>query len=127
MQNWRFDVKKELRESVYKKFAGHCAYCGCEITVKTMQIDHIIPQRLYGFGDKSKIPNYDVNDYENLNPSRRQCNFYKGAENLQNFRNMVFTIADRLSNIFIFKLALKYGIIEIKNPANKFYFEKELT
>ena len=35
--------KKIDREEVYNKCDGHCAYCGNEITIKQMQIDHIEP------------------------------------------------------------------------------------
>ena len=28
------------REEVYNKCGGHCAYCGNDITIKQMQIDH---------------------------------------------------------------------------------------
>ena len=33
-------TKKE-REEVYIKYNGHCAYCGCELDIKNMQIDHV--------------------------------------------------------------------------------------
>ena len=31
------------REEVYNKCGGHCAYCGNNITIKQMQIDHKEP------------------------------------------------------------------------------------
>ncbi len=31
------------RQQVYDKCDGHCAYCGVEITLKQMQVDHIQP------------------------------------------------------------------------------------
>jgi 5-methylcytosine-specific restriction endonuclease McrA len=36
-------LTKEIRELVYNKCGGHCAYCGVEITSKQMQVDHIEP------------------------------------------------------------------------------------
>ena len=33
-----------IRHAVYAKYNGHCAYCGCEIDYKDMQIDHIKPK-----------------------------------------------------------------------------------
>lgn len=30
-----------IRHAVYAKYNGHCAYCGCEIDYKDMQVDHI--------------------------------------------------------------------------------------
>ena len=38
---------KKTREEVYKKYDGHCAYCGKEIEIKEMQIDHMHP-KAYG-------------------------------------------------------------------------------
>ena len=32
---------KKTREEVYKKYDGHCAYCGKKIEIKDMQIDHM--------------------------------------------------------------------------------------
>ena len=43
-------MKKKTREQVFKKFDGHCAYCGEEIEYDKMQVDHIKPAdnlRLY--------------------------------------------------------------------------------
>lgn len=34
-----------LRQSVYEKYEGHCAYCGEHIDYKDMQIDHINAKR----------------------------------------------------------------------------------
>ena len=35
-------MKKETRQLVYEKYNGHCAYCGCSIDIKEMQVDHFI-------------------------------------------------------------------------------------
>ena len=37
-------ISKKTREIVYNKYNGHCAYCGCEIEMKDMQVDHIVPK-----------------------------------------------------------------------------------
>lgn len=36
-------MKKDIRKQIYDKYQGHCAYCGCELEYKDMQIDHITP------------------------------------------------------------------------------------
>lgn len=36
-------ISKKVRQLVYDKCGGHCAYCGKEIAYKDMQVDHIIP------------------------------------------------------------------------------------
>lgn len=37
----RKTINKKTRKLVFNKYNGHCAYCGCELTMKTMQVDHI--------------------------------------------------------------------------------------
>lgn len=34
-----------VREEVYSKYNGHCAYCGCRLEYKDMQVDHIDSRR----------------------------------------------------------------------------------
>ena len=102
------------RQKVYEKFNGHCAYCGKVITVKEMQVDHIVSKRRYG-----------TDDFENLYPACRQCNHYKRAEPLAIFRRMIKTLHGRIHKIYICKVAEDYGIIDVKEWDGKFYFERE--
>lgn len=34
-------IPKQVRQQVYDKCNGHCAYCGCKLDIKDMQVDHI--------------------------------------------------------------------------------------
>ena len=111
----RKPIPKKIRELVYKKYNGHCAYCGCEIEYKDMQVDHVIS--VYG--------KYGSNDIDNLLPSCRMCNFYKSAFTLDEFRKNLETLHERLRKPFIYRLALKYGLIEEHKKDVVFYFEKE--
>ena len=43
------------RQQIYEKFGGRCAYCGCEITIKDMQADHVVPLHLGGEDDISNL------------------------------------------------------------------------
>jgi 5-methylcytosine-specific restriction endonuclease McrA len=36
------------RQQIHQKYNGHCAYCGCEITPKEMQVDHIVSKEAFG-------------------------------------------------------------------------------
>ena len=105
-------MKKSIREQVYKKYNGKCAYCGHEIEYKDMQIDHIKAKYL---GGEDKTENYV--------PSCRACNFYKTTFDIETFRERIKAIPERLNKIFIFKLAIKYGLIEIKDKKVKFLME----
>lgn len=106
-------MKKLLRQEVYNKYNGHCAYCGCKISIKEMQIDHILPQRLGG-----------LTEIKNLNPTCRLCNHYKRATTLEVWRDeFLGKIIERLRKIYIFRVAEKFGMIEVKEWNKKFYME----
>ena len=111
---------KSKREIIWKKYDKRCAYCGCELEYKDMQVDHIQSKFNHNY--------YNLDEYkdriENLNPSCRQCNFYKSSKTLEAFRKSLSTIHERLNKAFIFRLAIKHGIVEYKGFDGKFYFEK---
>ncbi|MGN0223650.1 MAG: HNH endonuclease [Muribaculaceae bacterium] len=102
------------REQVWRMFDGHCAYCGHQITLKDMQVDHITPKRNGG----SNLPH-------NLFPACPLCNHYKRATTPLLFKTWLLDgIIDRLQKLYIFRVALRYGLIEIKKHyVDKFYFE----
>jgi hypothetical protein len=110
----RKHLTKSQRQHVYEKYNGHCAYCGCELDIKDMQVDHIKSDYLGGESDMS-----------NYNPACRMCNFYKSTMPIEKFREQIGLLVDRLHEFFIFSLAKKYGLIEIKQKEIKFYFEEE--
>lgn len=107
-------MKKELREKVLNKYGKKCAYCGCDINLKEMQVDHIHPKA-----------NGGLDLLENYNPSCRQCNFYKGTFTIEGFREQMQTLHKRLMKPFINRLAVKYGILIYKPFNNKFWFEEQ--
>ena len=115
-------ISKKTRELVLNKYGGKCAYCGCELTISTMQVDHI--KSVY----KSCLENGYVyiqdDSFDNLNPSCRQCNFYKGTLDIEQFRNKIKTILyETCQNTFQAKLAKKLGMMKVAQ-FDKFYFEK---
>lgn len=112
----RFNQKSRLE--IWQKFNGHCAYCGIEITVKSMQVDHIQPIVFKGS---------DL--IENLNPSCKECNNYKCHAGLELFRTYTKQMLnDKLHYLFKSKtkmqVAINFGVIELKKWDGKFYFEK---
>lgn len=111
----RKPIPKSVRLKVHEKYNGHCAYCGCELELKDMQVDHI--ESVYWYNG--------ANDIENYNPACRMCNFYKSTMPIADFRKQLGKLTSRLKDIFIYRLAKKYGLItEVEKPV-KFYFEKE--
>ncbi|MCK4295308.1 MAG: HNH endonuclease [Candidatus Marinimicrobia bacterium] len=114
-------TKKELRQKVWLKFNKRCAYCGKKLEYKDMQVDHLKPLAYAPFPDDK---NSEVNSFINLMPSCRRCNYYKRANNLEQFRRLIRTLHERISNRYISKVAIDYSIIEIRPFNGIFYFEK---
>ena len=129
--------RKELRQKVYEKYDGHCAYCGKKISIKDMQMDHIKPawhnvsqEQLDKLAESENIRRIEKgnNDIENLNPSCRQCNFRKGTRGLEEFRKELELQAKRIIKYsFQVRQSLDYGLLEYHDHPVRFYFEKPLT
>lgn len=102
------------RQLVYDKTSGHCAYCGCKIDYKDMQVDHIEALRR---GGEDAI--------HNMFPACRSCNHYKDTLTLDDFRDSVQRWTDvLLRDSVTYKNAVRFGLV-IPNPHPvQFYFEK---
>lgn len=121
-------IPKRLREFVYKKYNGHCAYCGCLLDYKQMQVDHI--HSLYATSiEHNLVDDPDIvqnDDLGNLMPSCRQCNYYKAESDIEGFRSKLKDWLEKTCiDTFQARLAMKYGILTYKPWDGKFYFEKE--
>ncbi len=119
------------REEVYAKFGGRCAYCGTEITIKQMQVDHVVP--LYrGSSDKNLagVPGITdarirgTNAMENLFPACAPCNRLKVCYTLEEFRVEVAEQAVRLRKYNCqYRHLLRFDrIVENEGPV-VFWFE----
>ena len=119
----RKPIPKKIREQVYNKYGGHCAYCGCPLEYKDMQVDHI--ESVYA----SSLLKKEVNDsIENYMPSCRMCNFYKSTSTIEQFRNNLQNMLMRNVRLpFDYRLALKYGLIKEDIKPIIFYFEKGIS
>ena len=115
-------ISKQQREAVFNKYGGRCAYCGCELTLRTMQVDHI--KAVYASSLENNGVEAQEDNLENLNPSCRQCNFYKGTLDIEQFRKKIMTtLYETCQNTFQAKLAKKLGMLTVKQ-FDKFYFER---
>lgn len=85
-------MKKELREQVYQKYKGHCAYTGKPLG-ESWQIDHITPKLHYTLG----IAQGDPNDINNLIPCISIINHYKRSKCLDEFRKYMAEFHIRFS------------------------------
>jgi hypothetical protein len=115
-------IPKKVREAVYNKYGGHCAYCGKKIEYKDMQVDHLIPVQRERFG---KYTEEQIECFENYMPVCRRDNNYKRAHTLETFRKYIEEIPKKLyRDSYIYKVGLDYGLIETHEHKVKFYFEE---
>ena len=117
-------IPKKIRIKVWEKYNHHCAYCGCHLEYKDMQVDHI--ESVYTQCDYKKEKTLDeINDINNLMPSCRECNFYKSTFTLEKFRERLTNVLMKnLQKTFQYRLALKYGLIKENIKPIEFCFEK---
>ena len=114
------------RMEIWKKYGGRCAYCGCKIKLKEMQVDHA--EAIYRH-EKEYIEGKAeyLDDMENYMPACRMCNFYKTTYTPEQFRQRLQTVKERLEKQFIYRIAKKYGMILEQEKEIVFYFEKAET
>src|SRR5688500_15095520 len=101
-------LSKAVRQWVYHRFGGRCAYCGNSMEYKSMQVDHYLPQckeRFYANRFKK-----DVHAEANLMPACRRCNHYKRARTPKQFRELMATLHERIESLYIMKVAIDFGI-----------------
>lgn len=53
------------------------------------------------------------------------CNFYKSTRTVEDFKKALGKLLPNLEKVFIFRLALKYGLIKKTDNPIEFYFEKK--
>ena len=119
-------MNKKQREAVYAKYDGHCAYCGKKIEYKDMQVDHLIPQRrATSKAGRGRLPVEQIENENNCMCSCRSCNHYKRAHSLETFRRYIEEIPEKLTrDNYIYKIGLRYNLIEEHPRKIKFYFEE---
>ncbi len=108
-------LTKEQRIAVYYKFAGHCTYCGCEIDLSNMQVDHI-----------KALERGGTDDMDNLYPACRSCNKYKDTLTIEDFRQRIENMHDVLMRDNVtYKNAVRFRQIIPNKHRPVFYFEKD--
>lgn len=113
MSGKRKNIPKALRQLVLEKYSNHCAYCGSDLDIKSLRVDHLIAVHR---GGEDNIDNYM--------PACVGCNFYKSTLTIDEFRLQLQSLHERIAKPFIARLGMRYGIVELKPFDGKFYFEK---
>jgi 5-methylcytosine-specific restriction endonuclease McrA len=116
-------TKKE-RELIFKKYEGHCAYCGCELQ-KGYHIDHLEPVLREWWKKGSPMYKPENDTKSNLMPSCPSCNINKHSLSLENFRKLIENFIVSLNkNSTQYKIAKRYGLIIETKIEVVFYFEE---
>lgn len=111
----RRKLSAKERTHVLEKTGGHCAYCGCELSLSDMQVDHLVP--LYNGG---------TDDMANYLPACRSCNHYKSTLGLEKFRAALERMPDVLMRDSVtYRIAVRYGLVTPTPHKVVFFFERE--
>ena len=110
------DKRKSIRQKVYDKYNGRCAYCGKDINYEEMKVDRIVPDLFISIEEGLM---------SNLVPACGMCYSCKRYRSLAAFRTEIDKKARRAMQGHKAELAMAYGLIEYHPERNaKFYFEK---
>lgn len=114
--------KKDNRLVVLSKFNNKCAYCGCDLEIRTLCIDHLIPKRRGTY--QTKFDSELVDCIENFMPCCKACNSSKGSMLLEVWREELYLKINRLlKHSSTYRAALKFNLVAPTNNPVIFYFE----
>lgn len=110
----RRKLSKAERLLIYDKCNRCCAYCGCDIEYKDMQVDHVKPLRVGG-----------ADELSNMLPACRSCNHYKATLGVEDFKKYIEEIPKRLNRDSIpYAVGKRFGIVEENHKLIVFWFEE---
>jgi 5-methylcytosine-specific restriction endonuclease McrA len=107
----------KMRELIYWKYGGHCAYCGKKIPITAMQVDHLV----------AYMEHKGTDDISNLMPACSDCNRVKSNMTLDQFRDVIADeprVMDDSQNYDAYKISKAYGLVKTVRKPVVFYFEK---
>ena len=112
-----------MRNQVHAKYGGRCAYCGDEITMKQMHIDHMKP--IWRGNPTVNPAKRGTNDIDNLMPACKPCNLWKTVMPLEQFRDEMTAQIERLRlRSANYRMAERYGLVVTTGKPVVFWFEK---
>lgn len=118
----RRKLTKSEREKVHAICGGRCAYCGAQIALKDMQVDHVIPMEFY---EVYRAEGLDLDTMDNYLPACRICNHYKSTLTIEKFRCSIERLPYALErDSSAFRRALRFGLVWNIGRKVQFYFEE---
>ncbi len=114
-------TKKEIRQLIYNKYGGKCAYCGQDLPNK-WHIDHFLPVVRNWWENTYNNP--ENNNIDNYMPSCPSCNILKSSFGIEMFRKGIQGYINSLTQYSTqYKMAKKFGLVQETGIEVKFYFE----
>jgi hypothetical protein len=124
-------MNNKLREQIFNKFGGRCAYCGEELR-KGWHVDHIaaikrdskwnMDKKRFEQTGTCRKPEHE--NIENYNPSCASCNIQKNSYSVEQFRINIQQFVNSLNtNSTQYKFTKRYGLVKEINKEVIFYFE----
>jgi len=115
-------IPKDVRTRVFNLCNGHCAYCGCAIDPRDMQVDHYLS---FEFGYAIAQGKGDINSEGNYLPACRSCNYYKSGMHIEQFRRMVSKWHEILMRDSVtYRNAVRFRQVIPAQHVPVFYFEE---
>ena len=106
-------IKGPLRAELLAEMNGRCGYCGTEIVLSAMQVDHKLAIRRGGTDDR-----------DNLLAACRRCNNLKNTFTDEQFRHEIQQQVSRARRCSVnFRTAERYGLIKVIDVPVYFYYE----
>ena len=119
----RRKLTKSEREKVYTLCGGRCAYCGAQIALDDMQVDHVIPMSFFEF---YQAEGFDLDTMDNFLPACRSCNHYKSTMTLEKFRRAIENYPYVLARDSVtYRNAVRFDVVRPAPKKVRFYFELE--
>ena len=125
-------MKQSVRQKVFDKYGGKCAYCGCDLPTR-WHIDHANALHRNSFWCKERKKfitdgtcNHPENEnFENYMPSCPSCNISKSTLSIEDFREWIQDGVRRLNDNHYnaYKFGKRFGLIKETGATVKFYFE----
>lgn len=107
-------MSAEFKRKVFEKYSGRCSYCGNQITIDNMTVDHFTP--------KSKGGSLSI---ANCLPSCKRCNEIKANGTIDEMRSKIEESLKSIRKNREYQTLKKYGLIETNQEPIVFFFEKE--
>lgn len=113
LKHERRRITKFEKTEVLIKTHGRCAYCGQNLCLDTMQVDHVMP-----------IASGGADILSNMFAACAGCNKAKGAYTVDKFREKIHKWLRYMEKDSItYRNARRFGLIEEKPRKIVFYFE----